>query len=74
MKRDEALAKRLAYLVDLEVEYDMTIRLLAVLVERVQEITGADEIQVSDQTVADQPDLSAWRNLSEHTICMKTVR
>lgn len=72
MKRDDALAQNVARLCDLEVEYEMTIRVLAVLVERVQQLTGSGEVQISDQAVADQPDLTAWRN--ESTISLTTAR
>lgn len=40
----------------------MTIRVLAVLVERLQRLTGCTEVQIFDTAIADQPDLSAWRD------------
>lgn len=46
----------------LEAEYQMTISVLAVLVERVQRLTGCTEVQIFDTAIADQPDLSAWRD------------
>lgn len=46
----------------LQDEYDVTVRVLAVLVERLQHLTGSSEVQIADSAVADQPDLTAWRN------------
>lgn len=74
MKQDVMLAQDVARLVNVEIEYDLTLRVLAVMVERVQELTGADEIQISDQAIYDRPDLSAWRNAAKRTICLKTAR
>lgn len=51
----------MARLCDLEVEYDMTIRVLAVVVERLQQATGSLEVQISDEALGDLPDLTAWR-------------
>lgn len=62
MKRDDALLRSVERLCDLEIEYDMTIRVLAVLVERVQDLTGGDQVDIADVAIADQPDLSAWRD------------
>lgn len=47
---------------DLKAEYDVTVRCLAVLVERLQQLTGSAEVQISDAAIADQPDLTAWRD------------
>lgn len=51
----------------------MTIRVLAVVVERLLQLTGSKEVQISDALIIDQPDLTAWRNESHH-ICMTTAR
>jgi hypothetical protein len=58
----------------LRAEYDMTIRVLAVVVEQLLLLTGDDELQVTDQAVTDQPDLTAWRNESDHCISLRTSR
>lgn len=52
MDRNDALAE----------EYDTTIRVVAVLVERLQQLTGSVEVQISDEAMRDQPDLTAWRH------------
>lgn len=46
----------------LEDEYKMTLRVLAVVVERLQQLTGSTEVQISDSAIADLPDLDGWRN------------
>jgi hypothetical protein len=61
MKRDNALVQQVSHLADLEVEYDMTISVLAVLVERLQQLTGSGEVQISDEALINRPDLTAWR-------------
>jgi hypothetical protein len=68
------LAANVARLCDLEVEYDMTIRVLALLVERLQQLTGSSEVQVSEVLLVDDPpDLSAWRSI-QGAICMTAAR
>lgn len=74
MERDDALIRGVARLCDLEVEYDMTRRVLAVMVERVQQLTGSDEVQVGDDALADLPDLTAWRDEATGAISMHTNR
>lgn len=59
---------------DLEAEYDVTVRVLAVLVERLQRLTGSHEIQISDAAVTDQPDLTAWRNEAEGSVSLRASR
>lgn len=61
MKRDDALIRNVARLCDLEIEYDMTLRVLAVVVEQLQIVLGAAEIRLADKAITDQPDLTAWR-------------
>jgi hypothetical protein len=73
MKRDDQLLKSVERLCDLEVEYDMTIRVLAVCVELLQGQMRQDEIRVSDAQVTDQPDLTAWRDPAGYTV-MKATR
>lgn len=52
----------------------MTIRVLALVVERLQRLTGSSEVQISDALLTDdQPDLTAWRN-DHHDICMTAAR
>jgi len=46
----------------LEEEYLMTLRLLTVLVERLQVLTGSSEVQISDAAFVDLPDFNGWRN------------
>lgn len=72
MKRDDALLRNVERLCDLEVEYDMTVRVLAVVVERLQAATGASEIQIAESAIAAQPDLTAWRD--GDTISLKAAR
>lgn len=72
MKRDDALLRNVERLCDLEVEYDMTIRVLAVVVERLQAATGASEIQIAESAILAQPDLTAWRDGDE--ISLKAAR
>lgn len=73
MKRDEQLLKNVERLLDVEVEYDMTVRVMAVLVEMVQQLTRSNEVNISDAAVVDQPDLVAWRN-AEGTITLRATR
>jgi hypothetical protein len=74
MKRDDSLLKSVERLLDLEVEYDMTVRVLAVLVEQVQHLSRSDEIHISDETLLDQPDLTAWRDAKSGVITLKATR
>lgn len=62
MKRDDELVRKVARLADLELEYDMTIRVLSIMVERVQQLTGARVVDVAQSAIDNQPDLTAWRN------------
>jgi len=62
MIRDDALLSSVERLCDLEVEYDVTVRVLAVVVERLQRQTRSKEIQVSQQATEDLPDLTAFRD------------
>jgi hypothetical protein len=62
MIRDDALLRSVERLCDLEVEYDMTIRVLGVVVEQLQQQTRATEVRVSSFALDNLPDLSAWRN------------
>jgi hypothetical protein len=73
VKRDDQLLKSVERLCDLEVEYAVTIQVLAVLVEMVQQLSHSNEIQVSDSAVVDQPDLMAWRD-AEGTITLRATR
>lgn len=61
MERDGVSAQTLARLSDLEGEYDMTIRVLAVLVERLQQLTECDEVLISVEAIDNQPDLVGRR-------------
>lgn len=72
MKRDDQLLKSVERLCDLEVEYDMTVRVLAVCVELLQQALRQGEIRVSDTEVGDQPDLTAWRDPSGYTVLKAT--
>ena len=74
MKRDDSLLKSVERLLDLEVEYDMTVRVLAVLVEMNQQLSRSDEIHISDDALLDQPDLTAWRDAQTGTITLKATR
>ena len=72
MKRDDQLLRSVERLCDLEVEYDMTVRVLAVLVEMQQTSTRTTEIRIPDEAVGDQPDLTAWRDPSGFTVLRAT--
>lgn len=74
VKRDDALLRSVERLCDLEVEYDLTLRVLAVLVERVQDLTGGARIDIADAAIYDQPDLSAWRDAESGMICLSAGR
>jgi hypothetical protein len=74
MKRDDALLRSVEHLLDLEVEYDMTVRVLAVVVEMVQQLSHATEIHISDSAVVDQPDLTAWRDAEAGIIVLRATR
>ena len=60
MIRDDALLNSIERLCDLEVEYDVTVRVLAVVVERLQQQTRSKEIRVPVQATEDLPDLTAF--------------
>jgi hypothetical protein len=62
MEPDIELVENVARLARLEVEYAMTICVLAVLVERLQQLTGASLVQLAFPAVTDHPDLRAWRD------------
>jgi hypothetical protein len=51
----------------------VTVRLLTVLVERLQQLTGSSEVQISDAAFADLPDLNGWRNEFD-SISLATAR
>lgn len=46
----------------LKEEYHMTLRVLAIMVERLQQLTGSSEVEISHLAINDQPDLQAWLN------------
>lgn len=73
-KRDDALLRSVERLCDLEVEYDMTMRALAVLVEQPQQVTGGERIDIPDAAILDQPDLIAWRDEASGTIRLSARR
>jgi hypothetical protein len=74
MARDTTPVQTISRLTDLEVEYDMTLRVVSVLVERLQKLTGTREVQIPDAEVMDQPDLMAWRTAGEKSISLTTSR
>lgn len=56
------LGEEWARLKGVEKEYQVTVRVLAVLAERLLALTGGDVVTVTDRALAESPDLNAWRD------------
>jgi len=64
----EDYVDEMARLRALQREYAVTVRALAVAVERLLEFTGGDSLEISDQALSNAPDLRAWRNDDRSTV------
>lgn len=73
MNRDDEVVLKVSRLADLEVEYDATIRVLATMVELFLQVTGGTVVVLSDNLLADPPDLDAWRS-DDGTTTLKASR
>lgn len=65
---------RLARLIDVEKEYRVTILVLSVIIEQLLRTTGGQTVEITDQALADAPDLRAWRNPALCTVELTTSR
>ena len=54
----------LAQLLAVKREYGVTVRVLAVVIELLLIEVGGDTVEISDEALADAPDLKAWRVLT----------
>jgi hypothetical protein len=70
----EDLTSELLRLKAVEREYFVTVRALAVSVERLLQITRGDTLEISDANLADAPDLQAWRNADRNSVEIKVSR
>lgn len=55
-------------------EYHVTMRVLAVLVERVLELTGSEIIELDETVVTNAPDLHAFMDEHRRVIGLKVTR
>lgn len=55
-------------------EYQVTVRVLAVVVELLLAEVGGDTIEISDETLARSPDLRAWREPAKNTVAITVSR
>lgn len=58
----------------IKLEYSVTVRVLAVVVELLLAEVGGDTIEISDETLADSPDLRAWRVNERSTVAITVDR
>ncbi len=64
----------LARLTAVEREYHVTMRVLAVMAERLLALTGGEFVAISDDALADSPDLHAWRNNDTASVLIEVSR
>lgn len=67
-------ASKLERLERIEREYLLTIRVLAVVVEQFLRHNVGEWVEISDEILADTPDLHAWRDSRNHRIVITTER
>lgn len=58
----------------MEREYRITVRVLAVAVERLLALTGGDLVEITDQALAGSPDLRAWREPAKSAVLIAVSR
>jgi hypothetical protein len=74
MTTEQDLLDELARARDLRREYTITVRALAVAVERLLQATGGDSLEISDEAINAAPDLRAWRNSDRRTVEIQVTR
>lgn len=57
-----------------EREYEVTIRVLAVVTARLLEYTRADGLVISDEQIAHHPEIKAWRDEEHGEVHVEVVR
>lgn len=55
-------------------EYSVTVRVLAVVIELLLAEVGGDTIEISDDTLANSPDLKAERIAERNSVAITTTR
>lgn len=68
----EDLLRERPRLLEIEREHDVTVAVLAILVERLMTAVGAAQLEVEADELEGSPDLTAWR--SGRSIVMLTSR
>ena len=63
-------AGELAALLRIKAEYEVTIRVVAILVERLLAEVGGDAIEISDANCDNPPDFKAWRDVEAKSVKM----
>ena len=66
--------RELARLRALESEYRVTLKVLALAVERLLAATGAERLEIDDQAMTDTPDLVAWREHDAARVVIAVAR
>jgi len=74
MATDQDLIDELAQARALRREYAVTVRALAVAVERLLQVTGGDSLEISDEAINAAPDLRAWRNKNRSSVEIQVTR
>lgn len=62
-----------AHLLRIQREYYALVRVLPIVIEQLLRFTGGEGVEVSDEALADAPDLDAWRD-EEHGGVVLTVK
>lgn len=57
-----------------EREYQVTIKVVAVLTEIVSRLTQGNRVEITDAMIADSPSLTAWRDEKRSTVVIETSR
>lgn len=55
-------------------EYSVTVRVLAVIVELLLREIGGDVVEIEDATLANSPDLKAWRENEREAVAITVER
>lgn len=67
-------SEKLARLLATQREYNVTIRVLAIVVEMLLKVTGAEQAEIGDAAIQDAPDLKAWRDDPRNAVVIEVAR
>lgn len=69
-----AHASEFARLRALEQEYRVTVKVLAIVVERLLDGSSGEHVVITDEALADTPDLVAWRDEARSQVVIAVAR